>query len=320
MDEMTMLRDAGQDVPPPTDAALRAGRDRLAKAAAAARRPRVGLRLVGLTGLAAAAAGVIAVGLTVAQDVTPGGTPQANAASMLLRAAASAARRETDTRAGKLLYVRTLKGGPEGGAQCEEVWFHPDGTPEAATGWSGKVPKRWNAKDLAHVCDRPMAGPGRLGGPTSVPTDRRDHPDARYLPTDPGALRARLYSDAAHGRGQFPGEPKRQRDEAVFTRVYRLAQIPIPSKLRAALYEVLATVPGVGLVPDARDALGRRGVAVSWSKHEDWGDDRVEIILDAKTYRYLGSRYVTMPKGSSPQLFPSALLLTGIVDKPFQRP
>jgi hypothetical protein len=71
-----------------------------------------------------------------------------------------------------------------------------------------------------------------------------------------------------------------------------LARAPLaPPKLRAAVYQLMSGQPDVRLVPDAVDAAGRPGIAVS--RTLTGRGIRSELIFAADSYRYLGERDVT---------------------------
>ena len=75
------------------------------------------------------------------------------------------------------------------------------------------------------------------------------------LPTDPAKLEPVLQSDIK-GAGPNP-------TAELYTVVGDLLrESPAPPALRKALYEIAATIPGVKLVGDYKDALGRTGTAV----------------------------------------------------------
>jgi hypothetical protein len=63
---------------------------------------------------------------------------------------------------------------------------------------------------------------------------------------------------------------------------------PLSPRALSTLYRTLPLIRGVTVQQDARDALGRPGVAFALVT----GSIRREIILDADTYEYLGSRSV----------------------------
>jgi hypothetical protein len=81
---------------------------------------------------------------------------------------------------------------------------------------------------------------------------------------------------------------------------------------RAALYQYLATLPGVTVDRNARDVDGRPGIGISWT----FGGARMMNIFDPNTYALLG---VTL-WGVDGQQGGQALLQTAIVDKPGQLP
>ncbi|QKG25568.1 CU044_5270 family protein [Actinomadura verrucosospora] len=312
MDEMALLREAGADVAPPTDAALQAGRDRLAAAARPARRRPPRLRRPAALGLLAAAAAVAgAAAITMAQVVAPDGHGSATAAAAeVLRDAAATARGGPPVRPSAYSYTRELLVFPgEPGRQCEETWLRRDGSLAAG----GTFPERRGGHCDPHE-------PGRwLPSLRDGDADRRPHADVRTLPTVPSALRARLYSDAAHGRGQN-ADDKGPRDQLVFNRIGRLLRMPLPPELRAALFQTLATVPGVDVVRGERDALGRQGIALARSFGDPGDTTRVEIILAPGTYRYLGMKAVQDMGAPAPLTRLSALLTTAAVTTPYQRP
>lgn len=312
MDEMALLREARPDVAPPTEAALRTGRDRLTAAARPARRwpPRVPRPAVmGL--LAGAAAVAAAAAITLAQVVAPEGRGSATAAAAeVLRDAAATARSGPPVTPGAYSYTRELIVFPgETETQCQETWLRRDGSMAAG----GAFPERPGGRCDPH--ERGPWGPALRDGDA----DRRPHADVRTLPTDPSALRERLYSDAAHGRGQNPDD-KGPRDQLVFDRIGRLLRMTLPPELRAALFQTLATVPGVDVVRGERDALGRQGIALARSFGDPGDTTRVEIILAPGTYRYLGSKAVQDMGAAVPLTRLTALLTTAVVTTPFQRP
>ncbi len=91
------------------------------------------------------------------------------------------------------------------------------------------------------------------------------------LPTDPARLAEKL-RDGIHGAGNND-------DAELFVIVGDLLrESPAPPKLRAALYDVAATIPGVRLVGPVTDAAGRPGTAVERDGQQltfDQGDGRL---------------------------------------------
>jgi RNA polymerase sigma-70 factor (ECF subfamily) len=105
------------------------------------------------------------------------------------------------------------------------------------------------------------------------------------LPRDTGALRARLYADTA---GQGPSA-----DGEAFTSVADLLRSGlVPADLRAALYRVLATVPGVEITSATASVDGVRGVGLG--RLEDGNGLRQEIVVDPGTGDLVGERTVAV--------------------------
>jgi hypothetical protein len=101
----------------------------------------------------------------------------------------------------------------------------------------------------------------------------------RRLPTDPSRLAAALDSLTArhHVDQEFPQADVRTAIRFEILRM--LAQEPTSASLRAALYRVFASTPGIRLLGRTRDSLGRPGMAVAVKVD----DARLELIIDPKT-------------------------------------
>ncbi|MEU3186034.1 hypothetical protein ABZ707_17800 [Streptomyces sp. NPDC006923] len=98
--------------------------------------------------------------------------------------------------------------------------------------------------------------------------------DLGTLPTDPRALQARLLGGAT-GPAAW---------EALFNGVDALlSRAPAGPRLRAALYEVLAGIPGVRLAGEVKDSTGRDGTAVEL----DNGDRSSRLIISPATTQLL---------------------------------
>jgi hypothetical protein len=154
-----------------------------------------------------------------------------------------------------------------------QVWESPDGT------------KGWLVDPL--VNDDP-------GGETlSLPDENGDIPKATLntpsydyltkLTTDPGKLLAKIYEET-EGMGNTP-------DQEAFTTIGDLlVETYPPARLSAALFKAAKKIPGVVVVPDAVDAIGRHGVAVA--RLDETGGQRDEWIFDRETGLLLGERSV----------------------------
>jgi hypothetical protein len=126
------------------------------------------------------------------------------------------------------------------------------------------------------------------------------------LPTDPHAL---LNLIERQMQGQLP------RPEEAFTTIGDMLGGAIaPPPVSAALYRAAALIPGVTVIGDATDAIGRHGVAVAYT----FRGIRTEWIFSKKTFRYLGNRDVNVTNGSSAGV--SAVLRRAFVNYPGQTP
>ncbi|MFF4632976.1 CU044_5270 family protein [Streptomyces griseorubiginosus] len=261
--------------------------------------------------VSAALAGALLTTLTTGGH-TP--APEAPSASVTLGRIATAAM-ASDTirvRDDQFVYVRTLdrsnKGsftGPVelGALHTEEHWTAQDPGPLRITGWL-----RASGKDAIM--------PGQL-----IPVESSDpvpvgaaHPTYRWLaslPTDPDALLSRLYKEARPVDGE-------SRDQAVFSLIGDLiGGTVMPPATMAAFYRAAARLPGVREIPDAVDATGRHGIAITL---DDTGfATRYEWIFDKETLALLGSRfYITDPdRGITTETLAgtSAVIERAVVDR-----
>ncbi|MEV0902011.1 CU044_5270 family protein [Actinoplanes sp. NPDC049802] len=126
-----------------------------------------------------------------------------------------------------------------------------------------------------------LGGHGRLkeeGRPTDLGPARAVDLQPE-LPSDPQALLAKIYRES-EGQGT-------SRDGQAFTVIGDLLhESLLAPEINAALYQAAARIPGVELVPDVVDAIGRHGVGVA---REEEGIRR-EWIFDRASGEYLGER------------------------------
>ena len=184
-----------------------------------------------------AAAAAIVAALIAAPALSPGGgRPHASAdAAETLRTAAVAAGSQ-----------------PEGNWKDANYW-HTSST----YGRDGRTTNRqvWIGHRTQGALIDPGVGPGVIG---------LDWPDFEgipwdglwALPTDTAGLRARVREIAARTDNNI--------DQEMFIDIGDLLrETPAPPKLRAALYNVAATIPGVKLLGPMTDHAGRQGVGVA---------------------------------------------------------
>ncbi|SDS27229.1 CU044_5270 family protein [Actinoplanes derwentensis] len=138
---------------------------------------------------------------------------------------------------------------------------------------------------MAELHDREIWKPLFAGGQGRLteadrPSDLGPVPMDPDLPEDPDVLLRQIYAGVQPGQGN-------SRDGQAFTVVGDLLRESMPAPAEAAaLYRAAARIPGVELVRDAVDAVGRSGVAVA--RTED--ARRREWIFDRATGDYLGER------------------------------
>jgi hypothetical protein len=338
VNELDMLRAAQPDVPAPSRESLDGALARILadgpEAGPTGRRaalPRPGRRAVLAGGIAAAAA--------VAVGVVPvlGGHGSAPAeAAVVLRRAAAATRAGTDAaaRPGQWIYVEsTVRGVPGAGV----MWAPGEDadTPHPTTSFNirswypatgGKIRDckpaggrhGWCAIDPAMVVRQVNGREEKLAlFPDQHGWDPDNEEFVRSLPTDPALLRARVYAQA----DEKSFLQNFDRDQAAVETVADLMQGHIPRDLRAALYDVLARVPGVRLDKDAVDNAGRHGIGFARTGQ----GERLQIIVARGSYHYLGDRLTAvgdLPGGvkAGTLLRCSAQLRVSVVDKPRQRP
>jgi hypothetical protein len=116
-----------------------------------------------------------------------------------------------------------------------------------------------------------------------------EYPALNTLPTNPAALRAALYAAAARGRAAWELPSVHSAEVIVDILIGRLMGVPMSGPLSAALYELLAQMPGATLVPNAVDAAGRHGtgIVMKWD-YPGYGWGTVETIFAPHTYAVLG--------------------------------
>lgn len=120
------------------------------------------------------------------------------------------------------------------------------------------------------------------------------------LPTQPAALRRaleRLLVASAPNRRPGPMLRQLRADPSqLFSPISQFLFLPTSPQLRAALFRVLAQLPGVQLVGRRRDRLGRTGVAVAVTQG---GPDQVreELLFDPATSNVLQIEDILLHNG-----------------------
>jgi hypothetical protein len=302
VDELELIERRYERVAPPRPGVLDSGQERLFAAMNATGRAPGGRRVV----LRLAAIATVAVALVAGLSAVPdrgrdrGTAPAGSPALRLAQRAETVARSEPLVTMGphQWIYVRTMqrdtKSRPE--RRVVESWIRMDGRRSPAS----RLPLAIHGTVLAG------------------------------MPEDPAAALARIYAEVDRIRAK--PEPKGRvteyaagilgvpRDTAVFNFVTGLLDsYPVTPRVQAALYGALSRLPGVGVLPDAQDAAGRHGVVLYIATSDD---SRLELILDPRTYRYLGLRDVlTRGHGETEEVvYWAARLSAQPVARPGERP
>lgn len=310
MDELQLVRELGDETPFPDQAALAPARDALMAGIAGRgpvrlrkRRSRYALVGTAAIGLAAAVAATIVL-MPADQPVTGGNAATAPSADSsaevtdpvrLLARAARTARDDTSAppRADQFVYARSAgEGGPE-----REIWQSVDGTHDGLLHHAdgSKTPLPGCRDGQAAVVKGPEVLPGVTEPCEPRPAYRSD------LPTDVDGMLAYLDANASGEPGSVNARGKDV--------LGLINESLLPPLSRAALYDAAARVPGLSVVPDARDAAGRPGVGITWpvpagSKAEA---KPVVIVFDEDTYELLGTNF-------------HAITALAVVDQAGQRP
>jgi hypothetical protein len=327
-----------------------------------------GRRLV--LGASATAAAAVALSIFVIAGSLPV-APTSAAAAVLAKAGRDAANEPTITLAnGQYFYsaVRTNAGGyytfGYGGygerayvtqEQTVQVWEAADGsdrevvtydgpqlfaTPASAEAWdvAGR-PSIVPPTNLPYSSSAPLGQEEVFGGPGVLPPPD----DLSRLPADPASLEQLINSDET-GLGEVTSDPTVPVSPAyTFSTAARILAAPSfdsSPALRTALYQVMASVPGIALLGPATDQLGRSGIEIAGPFGGDGygaaGGDlgvRDELIIDPTDGAVLEmGQIIADPSLESPtfrryvgdtpgQLFNwTDYLASGVVDSPSATP
>ncbi|MFD3721466.1 CU044_5270 family protein [Streptomyces sp. NPDC058674] len=266
--------------------------------------------------VACAVAAVFAVGGNEPGEPAEAARPAPAAVRLLDRVAlAAAAAPAPPVRDGQFMYTKTVGHS----TSLTEVTDVPGGRMEAAP--TDESAERWLSVDgSAGMVVRTATGTDRHrpGGPPSL-----NGPTYRFLeslPTDPDRLLELIYQDARLNHGPGSGSTTGPDQQAFVAIGDLLRSIEAPPGLSAALYRVAARIPGVVLVPEAKDAAGRSGVAVA-RVHRG---ERTEWIFDKESLRLLGARTVVLEDGdwgaAGTAVTSVAIIARGVTDRPEQVP
>ncbi len=293
-DEMTLLSEWRRQVAEPTPDAEQAARDALAQLISAereraTRRRRRPIRRPAMLATGVAVAVLLGVLVPLLGSGTSGPSPAVAAVFERLARVASAQPSLGPLSPGHYLFVDSIQfqesDAPEVGCvtlvpEHRRIWIGADG--------SGRLletlgrPSYTSAADRARCAHVPAErgtsdawfGPGCLtNGPANL----------LRLPTDPARLAQKLRARQIEGGPPGPAEDFVQIGDL-------LRETDAPPALRAALYRVAETIPGVQVLGAVRDARGRPGLGIVDVR----GNVRDELIVDPHTGVLLAER-VTSP-------------------------
>lgn len=294
--------------------------------------------------LAVAAVAAVAVAATVqVVDVGPprirvqaGGGAPANAAELgaLAARAARSAAPGLYPKPGQWVYSKTIVARDAGwrlevrGGKVRVV-EEPALAPHATEAWVQVGPKPgWAITVVTNQTGSTFAVPPLLGA--------ANYPRLPWLPTDPDRLLQVIEQEVKRNPSKYGPSGFSTHELAFRVIAGMLGGLLPPPELQAALFEAMARIPHVTVVEDATDAAGRHGVALALAENQT----RLEVILDKRTYRYLGQAAIAtsdhihigspgsplvkgdldLPTRKGQVLYRTAQLAIAFVDAPHQRP
>ncbi|WP_329426281.1 CU044_5270 family protein [Streptosporangium sp. NBC_01495] len=297
MNDLDLVQDLRSEVRQSDLRTLHGARERLLTAMVPAPPPRRSRPMVPrLLGVGALGLSIV-VGVTVLQGLdgtdsregtvsTPVWAPAASVKSLAERASTAAAKVvDVYPRTDQWLYTKGI------GYQARQK-----GTSKAGKRWTHELWQKGDGKGRARRYSDETTGknaPLATGTPSgSSDAPRWDVAYLRSLPLDPAALLKRLRKD-----GENPSDrPDLPEAWMLFRDVQLILQEGAPPpRLRAALYTVVSELEGIGIEEKVKDLAGREGVGI----YLDRGDGtRHEVIVDPKSYAYLGGREIFVGGGT----------------------
>jgi hypothetical protein len=273
-------------------------------------RPRHAVAAMVAAGVALAAAAAISVAVVVPGTSRPAvSSGQPGVIQLLAKIATVAGRQPVPrVRDSQFEYVKSLG--------RDYVLSRAAGPGSGQAAWHVHLTRSYERQIWFSVSDLCRPGLLRQGGttvrvalpvaptPTPAPATRcpnrgyLDEPTYRLLqslPTSPAALLDRIHAFD----NMQAGHPLRgvQAGAAAFSTISDLVgESIVPPAVGAALYRAVALIPGVRMVPNAVDALGRHGVGVTLRAGAIWGP--TEMIFDRKTLQLIGTFTSQPPSGS----------------------
>lgn len=304
MNELDLVRATRAGIPAPTPERVAIGRERLlaaispapASRRAAFRLPRNPIRVAAALGVAAAVAIVATSGLDGGgrRRAAVTTTPMSLAASVLHRAAVSAADRSSALpRPGQWLFARTVSYSLGAGRRWSDSWVRFDGREEAYY-QGGRL--------VVHgVTTAPASGTSPVTRFLARPTSGTAYKALASLPHDPTRLLAAVAKQvlpaSIAGSGWDPAGGRGTRAQLEFgflaDLLWNAAQAAAP-RAETDAFQAMATIPGVRAQRSRADALRRPAIALSIA-----GVDQ-ELLLSPRTYRVTGERTLSNGRWPAP--------------------
>lgn len=320
MNDLDMVRAVLDEVPEPPPARLAAGRARLLAEAttSAPRRParRLLLPAAFTTAAAAAVAAVLAVALaggpaggpatatgTATGPATGSGTVSPRPASLVAKVLGTAARvvaakPVTEPRPGQWFYYRSVDSETGQATQTDEEWITFDGM---RTAYYNTGPSYYDHKrhrfvragqvvvDAGTGAPKVKAGTGALAAFDTNITPLTSYNALAALPSSPQALLRAVDAELARawsGQNYFgvtgTATTKPQREFAWLGMLLWNAYAAAPPPAVAAVYQAVATIPGVSVDQHVTDAAGRSAIGITDNQGQ------TEILLNPATYQPIG--------------------------------
>jgi hypothetical protein len=238
--------------------------------------------------------------------------------------------------------------GPEANAlpalvtTLKEVWMAPDGTTreretlDQVEFLSPEDQRRWeeagSPPPFAYDPTEHEVKRDRLGQPLKEYASRSWRGSHEFdgvtklsrLPTEPQTLR--LAIENRRSPSSDPSPAGTERGATTAERLLEILREPITSPaLRAAAFEALAEIPGIGLEHGVTDAAGRHGDAIAWVRDRGFGS---RVIFDLRTSAILAEAemifnaaaadYPGVPDGTP--FRETAYLKSAVVNSDHERP
>ncbi|MFI5982314.1 CU044_5270 family protein [Streptomyces sp. NPDC051555] len=205
-------------------------------------------------------------------------------------AAAASAQQTPEPGPGQFIYIKStvswMSTSVNGATNESKTWVQPLHqreiwhTPDASKGWldePGYQAKGGIGLGANNPYSKPKNGKDIPGDETRLSYDW-----LKAQPADAQALLKTIYAKLSGPR---------DRDQQAFEEIQEIINEQlVPAPTAAALYRAAAQVPGVVLVQNSQDAVGRSGLALA--RLDEKTGERTELVFDRTTFAYLGSRGV----------------------------